>query len=150
MPSSTETFLCDRFTTEKQGWWGWTTKKHGCPTPLTPTCASHINSIPKLKHMLPCEGSRSEFLTYPLMIRFTLLFSSLPVTLPPYPPGGHGEDWQRGRGLKWGKTVSKREAEHFFTTESWVPLHWADASSYFLAALTSGLLFPLIRLHCSQ
>lgn len=40
MPSSTETFLCDRFTTEERGWGGWTGKKHGCPTPLRPNTRS--------------------------------------------------------------------------------------------------------------
>lgn len=151
MPSSTETFLCDRFTTEEQGSGGGRLKSMGVPLhsaqtppPLTPTCASHINSIPKLKHMLPCAGSRIEFLTYPLMIRFTLLFSSLPVTLSPChrtllevtgrtDKGGGG--WSEGRQwVKGRRSTFSPQSHEFPWTGQMLPhifwLHWQVAHCF--------------------
>lgn len=72
MPSSTETYLCDRFTAQEQGFYlgGGRQESVGVPlhrsTPgLAPTCASH-KYTPKLQHGASCVGSRIQFLTYPL------------------------------------------------------------------------------------
>lgn len=158
MPSSTETYLCDRFTAQEQGFYlgGGRWESVGVPlcSATPPVHCTRRGS--KLQHLPPCGGSRIQFLTYPpddqICSTVAVAFTA------PLPPCHHAflevtgrTDRGGGGGLRQGRADRKGGGwSAFFTTESWVPLDRADASSYFLAALTSGLLFPLIRVQCSR
>lgn len=158
MPSSTETYLRDSFTARKHGWGVCgQLKRRGGPTTtlagvhLTPTCAYHTHThTPHSKIILHepphNEGQQNSIFDSSADNQIDFAVAALS-------PWHHallevtGRTDSRGGG-GW-KPDSKREVGPFFTTESWVAPDRAAASSYFLALLTSGLLFPLIRVQCS-
>lgn len=159
MPSSTEAYLCDRFTAQEQGFYlGVEDKKASvCPPPSSRLslnshlCIPHIS--PNCGTWKPCPLWRKQNSISDLSPDDQI--DSAVLSTPPLPLCHRAflevtVRTDKGGGLKRGRADRRREAERFFTTESWVPLDRADASSYFLAALTSGLLFPLIRVQCSR
>lgn len=113
---------------------------HLCIAHISPNCSTPVEEAKFHFGLIPWSSD--------------LLCCSVAST-PPLPPCLHAflevtRRTNKGGVVKQRRADRRREAVHFFTTESWVPLDRADASSYFLAALTSGLLFPLIRVQCSR
>lgn len=128
MPSLTETHLCDRFTAWKQGFYLGVEDKNECmsssaiQTPVfTPNRASHTDPQTAAGGDNPaaCGGGQIQFLTYPLIIRFTLFSSGLHInaaTSPPRLPGGHGQGRHGGGGVRTGKGADRRRGAESFST----------------------------------
>lgn len=81
MPSSTETYLCDRFTAQEQSFYLGVSPSSSLSLPehppVHPEHTQHIYSQTAAhEKAAPCGRSEIQFPTYPRMIGFTLLFSS--------------------------------------------------------------------------
>lgn len=163
MPSLTETHLCDRFTAWKQGFYLGVEDKNECmsssaiQTPVfTPNRASHTDPQTAAGGDNPaaCGGGQIQFLTYPLIIRFTLFSSGLHInaaTSPPRLPGGHGQGRHGGEGCGQEKGLTEDEVRRAFRPgDTRVPLDRADAflvfscraDKWLIVSTNKGTVFP--------
>lgn len=157
MPSSTETYLCDRFTAQEQGFYlGVEDKKAWVvPLPCLATCESHIYLQTAARENTASNGgSTIQFLTYPLMIRFTLLFSCLYTTTATQPPRlakGHGEDWQRrranvreGRQKEGGGALLHHRVMSSSGPDRCFLIFSCCADKWLIVSLDKGTVFPVM------
>lgn len=110
MPSSTETYLCDRFMAREQGSYlgvedkeAWVSHSTQPPLPSLPPVHPTYTTHKQQAAPTSCGGSTIQFLTYPLMIAFTPLLSCLCSTATSTP------SWRSPRGLTHKGRAKGRE-----------------------------------------
>lgn len=110
MPSSTETYLCDRFMAREQGSYlgvedkeAWVSHSTQPPLPSLPPVHPTYTTHKQQAAPTSCGGSTIQFLTYPMMIAFTPLLSCLCSTATSTP------SWRSPRGLTHKGRAKGRE-----------------------------------------